>query len=223
MPKYGKRIVDATFSCLGLVFLSPLFALTAFCIKCNSRGPVFFRQFRVGKNGRLFQILKFRSMKESASLAPAGVTVLGDARITGVGRILRRFKLDELPQLWNVLFGDMSLVGPRPELPRFVVAYSPEQRLVLSVRPGITDPASLFYRREEEILSLSPDPEETYLKQVLPDKLAQNLTYISAISFQNDLRIIWTTMRHSFLLGGLLHSKPVAGRPRETNAEIPGR
>ena len=140
----------------------------------------------------------------SASLARAGVTVSGDVRITSVGRILRRFKIDELPQLWNVLFGDMSLVGPRPELPRFVVAYSPEQRLVLSVRPGITDPASLFYRREEEILSLSADPEETYLKQILPDKLARNLTYISSISFRNDLRIIWTTMAHSFLLGGLL-------------------
>src|SRR6516165_3856219 len=218
--QYGKRIGDVISSAVGLVFLFPLFALVALCIKSNSRGPIFFRQCRVGKNGRLFQIIKFRSMNESASTAHAGVTVSQDARVTGVGRILRRYKLDEIPQLWNVLLGDMSLVGPRPELPKFVVMYSDEQRLVLFVRPGITDPASLFYRREEEILSRSTDPEQTYLNQILPDKLARSVAYISTISFLGDTRIIWATITHSFLLGGLLHSRQNPERYHETNSEF---
>lgn len=197
--KCGKRILDVVFSAAGLLLLLPLCALVALCIKANSRGPVFYRQIRVGENGRPFRIAKFRSMDAVASNMPAGITISGDTRVTGVGRILRRYKIDELPQLWNVLRGDMSLVGPRPELPIYVETYSPGQRLVLSVRPGITDPASLAYRNEEDVLSRCENPEQLYLKRVLPDKLARNLTYVQGISFRADLRIICTTVACSFL------------------------
>jgi lipopolysaccharide/colanic/teichoic acid biosynthesis glycosyltransferase len=198
--KHGKRVLDCISSTAGLLILLPLFALVAVCIKLTSCGPVFYRQLRVGKNGRPFQIVKFRSMHGVASEISPGITVSGDTRITRVGRLLRRYKIDELPQLWNVLRGDMSVVGPRPELPKYVESYSPEHRLVLCVRPGITDPASLAYRNEEEILSRCEDPEQVYRMEILPDKLAQNLEYIRNISFQTDLRIILATMTHSFLL-----------------------
>jgi len=160
---------------------------------------VAYRQTRVGKDGREFDILKFRSMDAIASDMPPGITVSGDRRITRVGRVLRRYKIDEFPQLCNVFRGDRSLVGPRPELPRYVEAYSPEQRLVLRVRPWITDPASLAYRHEEEILSRCEDPEQVYLKQILPDKLTRNLAYIQNISLLADLQIIFMTIGRSFL------------------------
>jgi lipopolysaccharide/colanic/teichoic acid biosynthesis glycosyltransferase len=198
--KHGKRILDCISSATGLLVLLPLFALVAVCIKLTSRGSVFYRQIRVGKDGHPFHIVKFRSMNGVASEMSPGITVSGDERITRVGRLLRRYKIDELPQLWNVLRGDMSLVGPRPELPKYVETYSSDQRLVLSVRPGITDPASLFYRLEEEILSRCEDPERVYRMEILPDKLAQNLGYIQNISFRTDLRIILATVSRSFLL-----------------------
>lgn len=193
----GKRVLDCIFSATGLFVLLPVFALVAFCIKLTSRGLVFYRQMRVGKDGHPFYIVKFRSMNDVASATPPGLTVSGDKRITRVGGFLRRYKIDELPQLWNVLRGDMSLVGPRPELPKFVDDYSPEQKMVLCVRPGITDPASLAYRHEEEILSHYEDPEQVYRMQFLPDKLALNLGYIRDISFRTDLRIIFTTVSRS--------------------------
>jgi lipopolysaccharide/colanic/teichoic acid biosynthesis glycosyltransferase len=197
--KRGKRVLDCVSSATGLLVLLPLFALVALSIKLTSRGPVFHRQMRVGKDGHLFPILKFRSMNGVASKMSPGITVSGDKRITRLGMILRRYKIDELPQLWNVLRGDMSLVGPRPELPKYVEVYSPEQKLVLCVRPGITDLASLAYRHEEEILSRYEDPEHVYRMEILPDKLAQNLGYIRSISFRTDLRIIFATMKRSFL------------------------
>ena len=129
-----------------------------------------------------------------------GITISGDKRISRVGGFLRRYKIDELPQLWNVLRGEMSLVGPRPELSKYVENYSPEQKRVLCVRPGITDPASLAYRKEEDILSRCEDPEWAYRTVILPDKLAQNLKYIQNISFRSDLRIIFATVSRSFLL-----------------------
>jgi lipopolysaccharide/colanic/teichoic acid biosynthesis glycosyltransferase len=196
--KHGKRVLDFVSSAAALLLLLPLFALVAVCIKLTSRGPVFYRQMRLGRDGQ-FPIVKFRSMDNLASEMPPGITVSGDKRITTVGRILRRYKIDELPQLWNVLRGDMSLVGPRPELPKYVEAYSPEQELVLCVRPGITDPASLAYRHEEDILSRCEDPEQVYRTQILPDKLARNLSYIRNISFWTDLHIIFATMGRSFL------------------------
>jgi lipopolysaccharide/colanic/teichoic acid biosynthesis glycosyltransferase len=198
--KRVKRVLDCVFSATGLLVLLPLFALVALSIKLTSRGPVLHRQMRVGKDGHLFHIVKFRSMTGVASKMSPGITVSGDKRITRLGTILRRYKIDELPQLWNVLRGDMSLVGPRPELPKYVEIYSPEQKLVLRVRPGITDLASLAYRHEEEILSRYEDPEQVYRMEILPDKLVQNLGYIRNISFRTDLRIILATISRSFLV-----------------------
>jgi lipopolysaccharide/colanic/teichoic acid biosynthesis glycosyltransferase len=199
-PTYGKRALDVFASAIGLLILSPLLLAIACGIKLSTAGPVFFRQIRIGQDGRQFQILKFRSMVVDASKRGLGITVSGDSRVTRVGRFLRRYKLDELPQLWNVLCGDMSLVGPRPELPIYVAAYTPEQRLVLSARPGITDPASLAYRHEEELLAGQTNPEEFYRCQVLPDKLSRNVRYIRRISFKSDLRIILDTLASSFLM-----------------------
>jgi len=198
--KHGKRLFDFISSATGLLLLLPVFAVVAVSIKLTSRGSVFYRQMRVGKGGHPFDIVKFRSMNGAASEISAGITVSGDKRITPVGRFLRRYKIDELPQLWNICRGDMSFVGPRPELPKYVENYSPEQKLVLSVQPGITDPASLKYRHEEEILSRCEDPEHVYRMEILPDKLAQNLGYIQNISFRTDLRIIFATVSSSFLL-----------------------
>jgi lipopolysaccharide/colanic/teichoic acid biosynthesis glycosyltransferase len=197
--KYGKRALDLFSSFLGLIILSPVFALVSCCIKLTTRGPVFYRQVRLGRNGREFRILKFRSMVLGASENGLGITVQGDRRVTAVGSFLRRYKIDELPQLWNVLLGDMSLVGPRPELPVFVADYTPEQRVVLYARPGITDPASLAYRHEEEILAGHEDPEQFYRTQILPDKLTRNLAYLKRVSLRNDLRIVSETIAWSFL------------------------
>jgi lipopolysaccharide/colanic/teichoic acid biosynthesis glycosyltransferase len=171
-----------------------VFALAACCIKLTSPGPVFYRQLRIGRNGRPFQMLKFRSMVISAESIGSRITVSGDRRVTAIGRFLRRYKIDELPQLWNVFRGDMSLVGPRPELPTYVSSYTREQLRVLLVRPGVTDPASLAYRWEEEILANSDDPEEFYNAHVLPDKLAKNLAYLGTISLAGDLRLICETI-----------------------------
>jgi lipopolysaccharide/colanic/teichoic acid biosynthesis glycosyltransferase len=196
--KYAKRSLDVLSATAGLILLSPIFAMVACCIKSNSRGPVFFRQSRVGKDGRPFQILKFRSMSADLSQTGLNITVAGDARVTCVGKFLRRPKLDEFPQLWNVLLGEMSLVGPRPELSIYVAEYAPEQRIVLSVKPGITDPASLAYRHEEEILAGHADPEHFYRTRILPDKLARNVQYLQNITLRNDLRIISNTILSSF-------------------------
>jgi len=196
---FGKRLIDILASACGLLLLAPLFAVVALSIKLDSRGPVFFRQGRVGKDGHAFRIVKFRSMDAVSSTLPAGITVSGDKRVTSVGRVLRRYKIDELPQLWNVLSGEMSLVGPRPELAKYVDSYSPEQRIVLTVRPGITDPATLAYRHEEEILSQDGDPETLYRTRILPDKLNRNISYIRQSSFRTDLLLIFHTVFDSFL------------------------
>jgi lipopolysaccharide/colanic/teichoic acid biosynthesis glycosyltransferase len=192
----GKRIFDCAAAGLGLVLLAPLLAIVAICVKLSSRGAVFFRQTRVGQNGGTFTILKFRSMAGSNACFDQGssITAAGDARITRVGQIIRAYKLDELPQLWNVLRGDMSLVGPRPELPEYVLLYSPEQLRVLAVRPGITDLASLVYRDEERMLAAQSAPEDFYVRTILPDKLQRNLEYIGAISFIGDLKLIFETL-----------------------------
>ena len=198
--KFGKRLMDVAVSVVGLLVLLPLLCIVALCIKIDSHGSVFYSQARVGKGGRHFQILKLRSMDAVSSALPAGITVSGDKRVTRVGKILRRYKIDELPQLWNVLVGDMSLVGPRPELPKYVETYSAEQRRVLSVLPGITDPATLVYRHEEEMLASCEDPEQVYRMRIMPDKLAGNLAYIQNISLRSDIRIIVETVGRSFFL-----------------------
>jgi lipopolysaccharide/colanic/teichoic acid biosynthesis glycosyltransferase len=206
--KYGKRPLDVLSATLGLIVLSPVLALVACCIKLTSRGPVLYRQVRFGKGGRQFQILKFRSMVEDASQTGLGITVSGDTRVTAVGKFLRHHKVDELPQLWNVIRGDMSLVGPRPELPCYVAEYTREQRTVLSARPGITDPASLVYRYEEEILANHEDPEQFYRTQILPDKLARNIVYLQGITLGSDLRIIFNTVSSSFLFLDKTQERP---------------
>jgi lipopolysaccharide/colanic/teichoic acid biosynthesis glycosyltransferase len=197
---YGKRALDILAATIGLILLSPVLVIAACCIKLASRGPVLYRQVRIGKRARPFQILKFRSMTIQASNSDLKITVAGDSRVTPVGKFLRHHKIDELPQLWNVIRGDMSLVGPRPEVPVYIEEYTQEQRIVLSARPGITDPASLAYRHEEEILAGQADPEQFYRTKILPDKLARNRAYLEKITLQNDIRIILKTISSSFLL-----------------------
>jgi lipopolysaccharide/colanic/teichoic acid biosynthesis glycosyltransferase len=191
------RIIDAAASGIGLIVLSPLFLLIALAIKLTSPGPVFYRSMRVGRNGAPFRIYKFRSMVSDADKRGPGITAAGDPRITPVGRLLRRTKLDELPQLINVLKGEMSLVGPRPEDPRYVALYTDEQRQVLRVRPGITSAASLAYRHEEQILS-GVDWETQYRQQVMPAKLALDLEYLSRRTVASDLALIWRTVTALF-------------------------
>lgn len=197
---YGKRALDASAATVGLILLLPVLALVACCIKLTSRGPVLYRQVRIGQGAHPFQIVKFRSMKLQSANNDLRITVARDSRVTPIGKYLRRYKVDELPQLWNVIRGDMSLVGPRPEVPVYVEEYTPEQRVVLSARPGITDLASLAYRHEEEILTGQGDPEHFYRTKILPDKLARNRAYLEKITLRNDIRIIVKTICSSFLL-----------------------
>jgi len=191
---FGKRAVDIVFSATGLLLLSPLFLLLPILIKLSSRGPVLYSQGRVGLNGTTFHILKFRSMHVGADSAGPALTCAGDRRITPIGRWLRRSKLDELPQLWNVLIGDMSLVGPRPEHPLYVRSYNPEERRVFAIRPGITDSASIFYRHEEDLLQSVSDFENFYREVVLPHKLSLNLAYVDNITVAGDLSLICQTI-----------------------------
>jgi lipopolysaccharide/colanic/teichoic acid biosynthesis glycosyltransferase len=189
-----KRLFDIGAAGVGLLLLAPLFALIAAWIKIDSPGPVLFRQQRVGRHGVLFPIFKFRTMANAAG-EQSQLTVGRDARITAAGSFLRRYKLDELPQLINVLQGTMSLVGPRPEVPRYVACYPPEVRaIVLSVAPGITDWASIEYREENAILGRAADPEQAYLEIILPAKLDYYVRYVRERNLWVDLRIIFRTM-----------------------------
>lgn len=196
----AKRLFDLLLAALGLLLLAPLLLAVALWIKLDSRGPVLFRQERVGRFGRPFLIHKFRTMRVEAPALGPQITVGADARITRAGRFLRASKLDELPQLWDVLRGAMSLVGPRPEVPRYVALYPAELReLVLSVRPGITDPASLRFRHESELLAQAADPEREYVEVVLPAKLRLAADYVRQAGLLADLRLILAT------LGALRH------------------
>ena len=194
--RYGKRVFDIFFSIFGLISLSPVLVVVACCIKLTSRGPILYRQIRMGKDSREFEVLKFRSMVKDTAGKGLRITTSGDRRVTRIGRLLRDYKIDELPQLWNVLRGEMSFVGPRPELPHYVAGYSPQERVVLSARPGITDPSSLAYLNEEEILASHDDPENVYRTQILPDKLARSIAYLRRVSIATDLRIIIQTLAH---------------------------
>lgn len=187
-----KCAFDVIAAVLGLLVLAPMFGIIAAVIKATSPGPVFYRARRVGLNGALFNLYKFRSMVVDADRLGAGITAGDDPRITRVGRFLRRSKLDELPQLINVVQGDMSLVGPRPEDPRYVESYTPEQRRVLTVRPGITSWASLQYRHEEQLLATSSVDDE-YRREIMPQKLTLDLDYIDKRSFWLDVRILLHT------------------------------
>jgi lipopolysaccharide/colanic/teichoic acid biosynthesis glycosyltransferase len=200
-----KRLFDAFFAGCGLIVLSPVLLILALLVKTGDGGPVFFRQQRVGQGGRLFWIIKFRSMILNAELWGLSVTKDGDPRITPVGCFMRRTKLDELPQLWNVLRGDMSLVGPRPEVPRYVAAYTEAQRRVLSLKPGITDLATLAFRNEEALLRAAPDTEKFYQDFCVPRKIELNLAYAETANVWNDARIILQTL-------GMLRDQPAGER-----------
>jgi lipopolysaccharide/colanic/teichoic acid biosynthesis glycosyltransferase len=192
----AKRLFDLLASGLGLLVLSPVFLALALWIKLDSPGPVFFRQERVGQFGRLFRIHKFRTMVTDAERLGLQITVGADARVTRVGQWLRKFKLDELPQLLDVWLGHMSLVGPRPEVPRYVACYPADVRdVVLSVRPGITDRASIEYKDENEVLGRAADPHYAYVNEVLPIKLRYCVAYVENRSFMGDLVIIFATLR----------------------------
>jgi len=190
-----KRLFDFTAALGGLILLSPLFLLISILIKSDSDGPIFYRQIRVGKGGRDFQLLKFRSMKCNSD--EQGLLTVGDkdSRITKTGYYLRKYKLDELPQLINVLKGEMSFVGPRPEVRKYVDLYNAEQKTVLNVRPGITDIASIRYKNESEILKQSDDPEKFYIENIMPDKLSMNISYLKESSFFRDVKIIFQTLK----------------------------
>ena len=178
---------------LGLIVLSPLFLILSIWIKLDSKGPVFYRQVRVGRNNKDFRIFKFRSMREGADKGSL-VTIGGhDPRITRSGYFIRKFKLDELPQLINVFLGDMSLVGPRPEVRHYVNYWTPEQMHVLDVRPGITDPASIKFRNENELMEKAEDPERYYIEVIMQEKLKLYLEYVKNHSFLGDLGLIFKT------------------------------
>jgi lipopolysaccharide/colanic/teichoic acid biosynthesis glycosyltransferase len=195
-----KRLVDLIFATVGLIVLSPLMAAIALVIKLGDGGPVFFSQERVGQFGVPFRMYKFRTMVVNGEKLGIPLTTRNDPRITHVGRWLRRTKLDELPQLWNVVKGDMSLVGPRPEVPRYVALYTADQRQVLEVPPGITDPASLQFFDEARCLGTA-NPEIAYVKLVLPHKLAINLAYLRQRTLVSDFIVLLTTLRKLIVPG----------------------
>jgi lipopolysaccharide/colanic/teichoic acid biosynthesis glycosyltransferase len=191
----SKRLFDLFASGVGLLVLLPLFFMLALLIKLDSPGPVFFRQERVGRSGRIFRINKFRTMVTDAELLGLQITVGADSRVTPVGRLLRKYKLDELPQLLDVLLGNMSLVGPRPEVPRYVACYKADVRdLILSVRPGITDWASIKFKDENEMLGCAADPDLVYVNEVLPIKIQYHVDYVHYRTFWGDIFIIFKTI-----------------------------
>ena len=188
-----KRLFDVVVAAIGIVVCAPLLAAVAFAVKLADGGPIWYRGERVGLDGRPFRILKFRTMVPDAERVGASSTADDDPRITGVGRWLRRAKLDELPQLVNVLVGDMSLVGPRPQVPWAVALYAEEDKQLLSVRPGMTDYASIRFSNEGEILRGSADPDGDYLRIIAPEKIRLGLQYVESHSLMTDLRILLAT------------------------------
>ena len=189
-----KRIFDIISSLLGLILLSPFMIIIAILIKFDSKGPIFFKQVRVTKNGREFKIFKYRTMRVGSDKF-SQITVGKDSRITKVGDFLRKYKLDEIPQLINVLIGDMSLVGPRPEVPKYVALYTEEQREILKVRAGITDYASIEFSNENDILANEADPEKAYIEKIMTRKIELNKKYLSEISVMTDVKIILLTIK----------------------------
>lgn len=191
---YGKRWFDAIVALVGLILLSPLLLAVAIAVRLDSRGPSFFLQERTGRFGKAFRIIKFRSMRLAVKGEASLITAAGDSRVTPVGRWLRNCKIDELPQLFNVLLGSMSLVGPRPEVPKYTRLYTAEQRRVFLVRPGITSPAALACVNEEEILARQVDPEGFYTTCLMPAKLELDLAYCGSVSLRQDVSLIGQTL-----------------------------
>lgn len=195
----AKRMLDIAGSLFGLVVLAPFFAVAAVLIKISSEGPVLYRGTRVGKGGKLFRMFKFRTMVQNADQIGGPSTAGDDSRLTAVGMLLRRFKLDEFPQLFNVLKGEMSLVGPRPEVPLYVgMMTEEEKKIILSVKPGITDLASLWNIDEGAVLAGSPDPEKAYQENIWPEKKRLQIKYVKEQSFFGDLAIIFRTLINIF-------------------------
>jgi lipopolysaccharide/colanic/teichoic acid biosynthesis glycosyltransferase len=189
-----KRVFDLIVALLGIAILWPVALVFAALVRLDSPGPAFFRQQRVGRRGSPFFLWKFRTMVADAESRGTQITIGRDSRITRVGRWLREWKLDELPQLINIVRGEMSLVGPRPEVGRYVALYSDEQRRVLELRPGITDPASIKYRDEARLLARASDPERAYVEEVMPDKIRLNLQYAERASLWSDIRVLAQTL-----------------------------
>jgi lipopolysaccharide/colanic/teichoic acid biosynthesis glycosyltransferase len=196
-----RNLFERVVAALGFIAVSPLLAVCAVAVYLEDRGPVLFRQLRMGANGKPFLLLKLRTMRSRAR--GRSITAEGDSRITAIGKLLRDFKIDELPQLWNVFRGDMSFVGPRPEVPEYVDLSDPRWRVVLSVKPGITDLASLVFRHEERLLSGHSDVEKFYRERLLPQKLDLSAHYVRTRSPAKDARLIALTLRHVFLRGEL--------------------
>lgn len=193
---WSKTVFDRIFSLIGLIVCIPLFLVIGILIKIKMPGPVFFKQKRVGQHGKLFRMWKFRSMRKSSP--DTTVTTSQDARITPLGSKLRKYKLDELPELWNILKGDMSFVGPRPDVPGYADQLQGEDRLILEMKPGITGPASLKYANEEELLGKVENPQKYNDEVIFPDKVRINLDYYKNWSFRNDLLIIWKTITRKY-------------------------
>ncbi|MCI5726362.1 MAG: sugar transferase [Clostridium sp.] len=195
--KFFKRFFDIIVSLIGIIILGIFLIIISIIIKCTSEGPVFFKQIRVGQSGKEFKIFKFRTMVVNAESLGTQITIGKDKRITKIGHFLRKYKIDELPQLFNVFIGEMSFVGPRPEVPKYVAMYNETQREVLSVRPGITDLASIRYRNENEILGRAKNADEAedmYINEIMPDKLKLNLEYIEKSNVFYDIYIIFKTI-----------------------------
>jgi lipopolysaccharide/colanic/teichoic acid biosynthesis glycosyltransferase len=190
-----KRLFDVLVSIFGLILFSPIFFISAIIIKLDSKGPVFFKQKRVGRGEKEFEIYKFRSMVHNCGENGLKLTIGDDARITRSGKFIRKYKIDELPQLINVVKGEMSFVGPRPEVAKYAACYSSYQRQVFLVRPGITDYASIRFKNESVILGASKNPEETYIKEILPMKIDLKLKYIKEMSVLNDIKLILLTVK----------------------------
>lgn len=189
-----KRIFDITLSLFGLIILLPFMLIIAILIKIDSKGPVFFKQIRVTKNGKEFKIFKYRTMRVGSDKY-SQITVGKDGRITKIGSFLRKYKLDEIPQLINVLIGDMSLVGPRPEVPKYVALYTDEQKEILKVRAGITDYASIEFSDENDLLASEEEPEKAYIEKIMPKKIELNKKYLSEGSILTDIKIILLTIK----------------------------
>jgi len=188
------RVFDLIFSFVGVILLLPFLMIIGCAVLFTSKGGIFYTQERIGKNGRPFKLLKFRTMKTGSD--KKGLLTVGenDNRITRVGKVLRKYKIDELPQLLNVLFGTMSLVGPRPEVRKYVDLYTPEQRNVLNVKPGITDYASVYYMDENKLLSTADDPELMYIEEIMPDKIRWNMVFINKPTIANYFNVVWLTI-----------------------------
>lgn len=196
MLNIAKRTFDLFFSLIGIIITIPILILVSIMINLTSKGPIIFKQERVGKNKKIFYIYKFRTMTDCDDRASdRQVTVINDQRITRIGRILRKYKIDELPQLYNVLKGDMSFVGPRPEVKKYVKFYEEEYDEILKIKPGITDLASIEYIDENTIISKYSDPEKVYIEEVLPKKLMLNKRYIEEMSIKNDILLILKTIK----------------------------